>query len=80
MRGPKGVPREATPRAAGHLQKLQRIERHGYVTSLPQAPPMKSRPAAGAAHGVDVARTPDLPNNVNPDHLRAHVLRGSTSG
>ena len=39
------------------------------VPSPPQAPLTLSRPAAGAAHGVDDARASDLPGSANRDQL-----------
>ena len=41
------------------------------ITSPPQAPLTLSRPAAGAAHGVDDIRASDLPDNTNEDQNQA---------
>ena len=68
-------------RAHARSQSLQSAKERlsSIMISPPQAPLMVSRPAAGAAHGVHGARAPDLPDNMNRAHLRAHALAGGTA-
>mmetsp|Transcript_35618 Transcript_35618/g.80887 ORF Transcript_35618/g.80887 Transcript_35618/m.80887 type:complete len:90 (-) Transcript_35618:337-606(-) len=54
----------AAQRAFPRLQKSRRSSRRGYSSFMHAPPPqalLTPRPAAGAAHGVDDARAPDLP-------------------
>ena len=72
-------PRVIASRASLHALEKKAATCCSFVTSPPQAPLTLSRPAAGAAHGVDDARASDLPDNANRDQLRAHALAGSTA-